>query len=195
MTKTILTPEESLLLITKTIQDTKTKFTEKGHLFIFWGVLTTIASLSHFVLAQFELYNFIGYAYLLMPLGAIYAFVSEHRNKKKNNIPKTIIENILMVQVIILTANFMILGFLFREQLGENMTTVFLIFLALLTTLTGVSIKFKPVIIGGISLNLLAFVPYFIDWHYHPLIFTAAAVTGLIIPGILLNKNNRKEHV
>ena len=41
-----------------------------------------------------------------------------------------------------------------------------------------------------LSLNLLAFVPYFIDWHYHPLIFTAAAVTGLLIPGILLNKYN-----
>ena len=195
MDKTTLTPEESLLLITKTIQDTKTKFTEKGHQFIFWGVLTIIASLTHFVLAQFELYNFIGYAYLLMPLGAIYAFASERKNKKKNNIPKTIIESILMVQAIILTANFMILGFLFREQLGENIVTVFLIFLALLTILTGVSIKFKPIIIGGISLNLLAFAPYFIDWHYHPLIFTAAAVTGLIIPGILLNKNNRKENV
>ncbi len=35
-----LTPEESLLLITKTIEETKQRFKENGHIFILWGSIT-----------------------------------------------------------------------------------------------------------------------------------------------------------
>ena len=32
-----ITPEESLLLITKTIEETKKRFKENGHIIILWG--------------------------------------------------------------------------------------------------------------------------------------------------------------
>jgi hypothetical protein len=34
-----ITPEESLLLITKTIEETKQRFKENGHIIILWGTI------------------------------------------------------------------------------------------------------------------------------------------------------------
>jgi hypothetical protein len=89
----------------------------------------------------------------------------------------------------------MILGFLFRNKLGEAGAPVFLILFALFFILTGISIKFKPIIIGGILLNLMGFAAFYINGQYHGLIMATGAVIAMIIPGILLNRANRNEHV
>ena len=39
MDKTTLAPEESLLLITKTIEETKKRFEKNGHIIVLWGCL------------------------------------------------------------------------------------------------------------------------------------------------------------
>ena len=195
MEKTMLTPEDSLLLITKTIEETKQRFKENGHLIIFWGVLMFIVTLSQYILIRLELYEIHWYPNFLYPLGAIYTFIYGWKAYKKNNLPKTIIGNILWAMAWLLGVNFMILGFFFSHKLGEVIAPVFLIFLALFVFTSGISIKFKPLIIGGIILNLIAFTAFFIDFQYHPLIMSIGSVIALIIPGILLNKENKKENV
>jgi len=44
-----ITPEESLLLITKTIEETKQRFQENGHIIILWGCLTFMVFFSQYV--------------------------------------------------------------------------------------------------------------------------------------------------
>ncbi len=58
MKSSALTPEESLLLITKTIEETKERFKENGHVFVFWGTLMLIVIGSQFILSILELYKF-----------------------------------------------------------------------------------------------------------------------------------------
>ena len=55
MEKTELTPEQSLLLITKTIEQTKERFKENGHIFVFWGTLMLIVIGSQFMLSLLKL--------------------------------------------------------------------------------------------------------------------------------------------
>ena len=95
----------------------------------------------------------------------------------------------------LLGANYMILGFFFGETLGGHLIPVFLIIYAFWCIINGVSIGFKPLIIGGILLNLFGFAAFHINWQYQPLMFTAGAIVALIIPGILLNKNKKQENV
>jgi hypothetical protein len=196
MDKTTLTPEESLLLIAKTIDETKKRFEENGHIIILWGILTFTVFLSQYILVLMGLYKVfdIIWTTILFPLGAIYTFIYVRKNVKKKNLPKTIIARIIGTMGWAIGANLMILGFIFRHQLGQAIAPVFLILLALLIIITGTSIKFKPLIIGGVLLNLIGLGTFFLNMDYHGLSMMLGSVVGLIIPGILLNKA-KKEHV
>ena len=195
MDKTMLTPEESILLIAQTIQDTKNKFREIAFIYIFWGIMMFVVTISQFVLIRLGHANMTGLPCFLYLIGGTILLIHYWKLEKKNKWPKTIIGNILAALGTVLGMNFMILGFFFWDKLGDSFAPIFIIFLAFWTIISGVAIKFKPLIISGIVLNLIAFATFNIHWHYHPLCMTLAAVIGLIIPGILLEKERRQENV
>jgi hypothetical protein len=194
MEKTTFTPEESLLLITKTIEETKDRFKENGRIFIFWGTLTFIVFGSQLILSLLELYKFTMYPVYLFPLGGIYMFYIWKEEKKKNK-PKTIIGNIIGNLGWVVGMNLLIMGFFFSSKLGEAMAPVFLILFALFIIVCGLSIKFKPLTIGGVLLNLIGLGSFFLDRDYHGFSMMLGAVVGYIIPGLLLNIARRKENV
>jgi len=194
MKSSTLTPEESLLLISKTIEETKERFKENGHIFIFWGTLTLIVIGSQFILSLLELYKFTLYPNYLYPLGGVYMIYIWIKEKKKN-MPKTIIGNILGNLGWIIGMNLMIMGFFFSGHLGEAIAPVFLILLALMIIVGGLSIKFRPLSIGGVLVNLIGLGSFFLDRDYHGFSMMLGSVVGLIIPGVLLNYARRKENV
>ncbi len=195
MDKTTLTPEDSFLLITKTIAETKERFKENGHILVFWGILILIVIGSQFILSLLEIYKFTMYPVYLYPLVGggymIYIWI----NEKKKNMPETIVGNILKSIGWIVGMNLMTLGFFFSDQLGEAIAPVFLILLAIMIFVSGLSIKFRPLTIGGILVNLIGLGSFFLDRDYHGFSMMLGAVAGLIIPGILLNYVRRKENV
>ena len=194
MKNSTLTPEQSLLLITKTIEETKERFKENGHILVFWGILMLIVIGSQFILSLLELYKFTMYPVYLYPLGGVYMIYIWIKEKKKN-MPKTIIGNILGNIGWIIGMNLMIMGFFCSGQLGEAMAPVFIILLALMSIVCGLSINFKPLTIGGILVNLIGLGSFFLDRDYHGFSMMLGAVVGLIIPGILLNIARRKAYV
>lgn len=194
MDNTTLTPEESLLLITKIIEETKKRFSENGRIIVFWGILMFVVTMSQFILYRLEYYKIHWYPAFLYPLGAIYMGIHVWREYKKKNVPKTLIGNILGKMGWLLGANLLILGFFFSHKVGDAGAPVFLILLALFIFLAGISIKFKPLIISGIVLNLFAFAAFYVHDHYLYLIMAIGSF-ALTIPGILLNIHKRKENV
>jgi hypothetical protein len=197
MDKTTLTPEESLLLITKTIEETKQRFKENGHIFILWGSITfSVFFLQYFFVLTglYKLFDII-WTTILFPLGAIYTFIYIRKNVKKKNTPNTIIGRIVGTMGWTMFLNIMILSYFFRQQLGDALGPIFLVILALFIIVTGASIKFKPLLIGGILLNIIGLGSFFISRDYHGLSMMLGGLVGLIIPGILLNRADRKENV
>ena len=196
MAKSKLTPEESLLLISKTIEETKRRFEENGHIIILWGVITFTVFFSQYIFSLTGLYRKfdIIWTTVLFPLGAIYTVIYFRKNIKKN-MPRTLLTRVIQTMGWAMGMNLLILGFLFRQQLGDAMAPVFIILLALSMIVTGASIKFKPLFIGGLLLNIIGFCTFFLDRDYHGFSLMLGAVIGLIIPGILLNKARRKENV
>jgi hypothetical protein len=194
MENSTLTPEQSLLLITKTIEETKERFKENGHILVFWGILMLIVIGSQLILSLLELYKFTMLPVYLYPLGGVYMIYIWIKEKKKN-MPKTIIGNILGNIGWIIGMNLLIMGFFCSGQLGEAMAPVFIILLALMSIVAGLSINFKPLTIGGILVNLIGLGSFFLDRDYHGFSMMLGAVVGLIIPGVLLNYARRKENV
>ena len=197
MDKTILTPEESLLLISKTIKETKQRFKDNGHIIILWGVLMFTVFFSQYIFSITGLYKKfdIIWTVILFPLGAIYTFIYIRKTVKKKNLPKTLLSRVIETMGWTMGLNLMILGFLFGKQLGDAMAPIFLIFLALSMIVMGASIEFKPLFIGGLLLNLIGFCTFYLARDYHGFSMMLGAIVGLIIPGILLNKARRKENV
>lgn len=197
MDKTTLTPEESLLLITQTIEETKQRFQENGHIIVLWGSITfSVVFLQYF----FELVGLhkkfdIIWTCILFPLGAIYTYIYTRRKIKKNNTPKTILGITIEAMGWVVGMNLMILGFIFGDHLGNALAPILLILLAMMIIVIGITIKFKPITIGGILLNLIGFGTFLINPAYYGFSVMLGSVVGLIIPGILLNNARRKNHV
>jgi len=195
MKSSTLTPEESLLLITKTIEETKDRFKENGHIFIFWGTLMLIVIGSQFILSLLELYKFTMFPVFLYPVGAIYTGIYVWQDYKKNNTPKSFIGSIIGTMGWVVGMNLMTMGFLFSDQLGDALAPIFIILLAMMIIVSGVTIKFKPLIIGGVLMNLIGLGSFLLERDYQGFSMMAGAVVAFIIPGILLNNSRKKKNV
>lgn len=191
------TPEESLLLISKTIEETKKRLQENGHIIILWGSLTFIVFFSQYVFELLGLHKKfdIVWTCVLFPLGAIYTFIYTRRKIKKNNIPKTVLGITIEAMGWVVGMNLMILALIFSDHLGKALAPIILILLAMFIIVIGISIKFKPITIGGILLNLIGFGTFLVHPKYYGFCLMLGAVVGLIIPGIMLNKAEKKEYV
>lgn len=197
MKKTTLTPEESLLLITKTIDETKKRFEDNGHIIILWGVITFTVFFSQYLFSLTGLYKKfdIIWTTILFPLGAIYTFIYYRKTVNKRNLPKTLLSRVIRTMGWTMGMNLMVLGFLFRQQLGDAMAPVFIILLASSMIVMGASIEFKPLFFGGLLLNLIGFCTFWLARDYQGFSLMAGAIVGLIIPGILLNNARRRKNV
>ncbi|MCK5823755.1 MAG: hypothetical protein KAG95_07110 [Bacteroidales bacterium] len=184
-----LTPEKSLELITQVINEAKTKFEENGFIYVFWGALVSIASISQFVLLKNEYYNINYYPYFLMPIGAIYTwyYFSKKKKSKKNQISR-----IVSIAWVILSLNMMILGFFFGPMLKENLIPVILILLSVGTMISGVTIKSKLILFSGIIINISALICFNLEWIYQPLAMGILSVITFLIPGVILMIQNNK---
>lgn len=179
-----LSPEESFELITHVIAQARNKFEENGFVYMFWGVLIAIASIGQFVLLKNEFYSINYYPYFLLPFGGIYTgyyFYKKEKNTKQNQISK-----IVSYTWIALSINMMILGFLFSPLLKENLIPVILLLLSLGILISGVSINSRLLLFSGMFINLSAFLCFYIDWAYQPLLMGIVSIIAVLIPGILL---------
>ena len=191
------TPEESLLLISKTIEETKKKIQENGHIIVLWGSLIFLVIFSQYVLELLGLHKKfdIVWTCILFPLGAIYTFFYIRRKTKKNNIPKTVLGTVIGAMGWLFGLNVFLLAAVFGDHIGNALAPVMMILLAITIMVIGLSIKYKPLIIGGIALNLLAFGTFLVDPKYYGFSIMLGAVIGLIIPGIILNIAKKRENV
>ena len=179
-----LSPEKSFELITQVITQARNKFEENGFIYMFWGALITITSISQFILLKNEYYDINWYPYLLMPIGSIYTgiYFSKRKGKSKQNL----ISKITSALWIVLTFNLLILGALFSSYLKQNLVPIILILLAIGLIVSGTSMRSKLLLYSGILINISAFVCFYLDWIYHPLLMSIVSILAFFIPGLLL---------
>jgi len=102
-----------------------------------------------------------------MPIGAIYSSI--YFSKKKKN-KQNLISKIVSALWIVLSINMMFLGFLFANNLKENLIPIILILLSIGTIVSGTSIKSKLLLYSGIFIGLSAFLGFYLECIYQPLL-------------------------
>jgi len=188
-----LTPEKSLEIITQVINEARTKLEENGFIYVFWGVLTAIASISQFILLKNEYYDINYYPYFLMPLGGIYTGYYFYRKgkAKPNQIGK-----IVSVAWVTISLNIMILAFAFSYILQEHLTPIILILLGIGLFISGGAIKSRLIIVSGILINISGYICFNLKWINHSLLMCIVSIIAILIPGIILMiEHKRKKNV
>lgn len=201
------TPEQSLEIIARSIEESRERMLKNaGQPLIRWGVLVLATSLAVSALWYFTGSPLWTLLYFLM---AIVGFTQEHfMGKKRESVPvgfvgKTI--DYVWTTFAIFAMSFPLLlslffGFLvfFPPHSGPISIDVPITgFIALVmgfsTTISGFVLKNKWIIAGGIMSGLGGLIAdHFIAGGFEILIIAVIAIVGLIIPGLMVNLENRK---
>ncbi|UCH15733.1 MAG: hypothetical protein JSV22_07140 [Bacteroidales bacterium] len=193
MDKKILTPEESFDLINKAISNFKMNYKESGKSFLLWGWMICLACFSHFIIFKIlqskEAYEHMGlfslgnWIVFMLTALIIQLFMQRKINKDKKVIShvEKYINNLWWV----IAASTVVATFL-CIKLEIIPPPLFLLIGGIATTITGLVIKFKPVIFGGLSFFLFSIASTLVSNENTLIIVGVAVICGYLIPGYLL---------
>src|SRR4030042_3647898 len=186
-----LTPEESFSIINKAIANFKLNYRETAKVFILWGWVLAIASLSNFIILKIlysreasigllSLFNWA--AYIL--IGFIIMLFMEHKinkDKKVFSYLESYFKNLWSV-----TVASVFIATLLCIKMEINPPAIMLLIAGIATTTSGLLIKYRPLIIGGMTFFIFSLAETFVYNEYISLIVFAAIICGYLIPGYLL---------
>ncbi|MBS1627575.1 MAG: hypothetical protein JSR09_06740 [Bacteroidetes bacterium] len=210
-----LNPQESLQLITETIQKAKGGFHETGVSAILWGSVVSIAGLVSFVEVYFNFY--IGFDIWLIVLAAIIPqiFISIKENKNKKVIAHdekfldatwmvygiSIFALIFYINIVPGVSEQMITHYdnsqLFTKNITTNELTIwkpyifsqsslYLILFSIPTLVTGIARKFKPMLLGGLFCLVFFITSCYTTNLWDMLLLALAGIFNWLIPGLIL---------
>jgi hypothetical protein len=188
-----LNEKESLELISQMIRNSRLKLEDgNGIPFLIWGYTTFFVSLLVFLLVNTtgDYHNF-WFWFLIPVIGSTGMFISRKSIvKHARNFIDRVIGNIWFVTGI---AAFLISFCAIYFQI-PILTTMFLI-MGMGTALTGLVIKFRPLIISGFIGMASCIVPFIIQGNEQIIVFGVIYLAMMVIPGHILNYKGKKKDV
>lgn len=183
-----LTPQESLNVIAEAITKTKENFQENSFGFLLWGWLIATASIACFILHQYTQFQ---YYFIPFPILAAIGIISTIIFLKRKNSASTLSYTSYFINKMwtVLGLGFITVVFINVSQ-GNMPFTYTLLIAGIGTLISGLVMKFQPLVIGGILFLASAIASIYISDDYKPLLHGIAVVTGYLIPGYLL-KNSK----
>ena len=185
------TPEESFAIIDKAIANFKMNYKESGNIFLLWGWILALASFSSFIILRIlhskEAYESMGLFSLgnwgvFIVIGFIIFFFMQRRINKDKKV-YSYLESYIKYLWIVTAASF-IIATLICIKLEINPPPIMLLIAGLATTTSGLLIKFRPVIIGGMAFFIFSIAASFVLNEYISIITGVAIICGY--PGYFL---------
>lgn len=192
---------QSLEIISEMIHKARNQFSENGHLYLVWGWVVFICALAQYLLLNVFNYERHYLVWTVTLVVVLYQIIYLARNKRSTTV-KTYTHDIIgyvwLVFVILMFLQGVIFGFILGGTYYKAMNPGLLVLYGMPTFLSGVILRFRPLVFGGISCWILAIAAAFVPVHYHPVFLSAAVLVAWIIPGYLLRqrhvKNNRSDY-
>jgi len=182
-----MTGEESLKIITDMIQKTRCNIKHGSFHLLLWGWLILICSLGDYLIRQFTAFEKSYLVWWLTIPAVIVSMIYGFSKGRKQSL-YTYTDRVYMWtwMAAIPTAAIMII-LLVGNQVNFIGSFMLLLF-ALPTFMSGIMIKFKPLIFGGICFWVLALAGHFSGPHFESLSIPLAMLMGYLIPGYILRK-------
>jgi len=215
-----LTERQSLQIITEMIQKAKANYHTSGASAILWGSVVAIAGLVSFAERQWGFS--IGFDIWLIVLAAIipqvFIRIREKRSKRVVGYEEALMDAIWLVYAIGLFALIFYLNIVpgitekffagqGRQLLTKDLATgrletlhpfvpsaasLLLILYGIPTLITGIGMKFRPMLIGGILCYVYFVISCFTTTPFDYLLNGLAAITNWLIPGLILRHRASK---
>ena len=188
-----LTPEESFTIINKAISNFKMNYRENAKIFLLWGWILTAAGISNFIILRMlqskEAYELMGpYSLgnwaLFALVGFIFMFILLRKLNRKRKVYSHLDSYFNKLWQV--TAASFFVGTFICIRMGIIPPPIMLLIAGLATTVSGLFIRFKPLVIGGISFFLFSMAATFVNNEYIALLTSAAIACGYLIPGYFL---------
>jgi len=192
-----ITGSESIQIIQNMINTAKNQFSENGFLYLLWGWVVFICSIGHFILLNVVKYEY-HYMIWLLTWAAVIFQMFYLRKKSKEAKVKTYAEDIVkyvwITFVILMFLVGVILGILMGKDYYKHMYPLFLVLYGMPTFLSGIILRFKPLVVGGIACWVLAVPASQLSYDYQLLVLALSVAIAWIVPGYLLQKKYKKEN-
>ncbi len=189
----IQTTEESLRIITEMISKTKVNIRQSSFHLLFWGWLIFFCSLSEYLLLKLTDFSSPWYVwYLVIPgvfVSMIYGFIKGRKERVY-----TYATNLYVWTWIAFMASAIVL-FIIIWGRWELFASLILAMAALPTFISGIIIKFRPLLIGAVIFWILALIARFGGHDIASLAVPVAMLAGYLIPGYMLKKQAGYETV
>ena len=188
-----LTPEESLRIIQKSISNSRKNMREGSFYYLLWGWALILASLANYFLIRYligqERYDDIMLMSLLawgvfIIVAMIIQFVYQSRVSKRERVVTHLDRYITIVWI---TAGLLmgLMAFL-SLKLDAYPTPFILGVTAMATAVSGLMLRFRPLVIGAVIFLAAAVISSFMRGTDQLLVFAVAMALGYLIPGYII---------
>jgi hypothetical protein len=189
--KEISSAEESLEIIETMITKAKNTVADNSFLFLLWGWLVFIASVTQFILRVLFNYSHHYYTWALLFI-ALFISIFRHKKKSTKSGSKTYIDFIIENLWICIILSYILFTIIFFRIGWEHSYTFYIFLMSLGCFLTGKLLNFYPLVTGSIICGFLVLLSTFISYNYDILICGLAIMVSYIIPGHLLRLRFKK---
>ena len=182
----MMTGEESLKIITDMINKTKVDIRQGSFHLLFWGWLIVFCSLTEYLLFKFTGYATPWYIWFMVVPGIIISLAYGFIKGRKSTVRTYAAMLYVWTWISFLFAS-IVLFILLSDRMG-SFGPYILTVAAIPTFISGFILKFKPLIIGGVSFWIFALIGHFGGHDLAALSVPVAMLTGYLIPGYLLKR-------
>ena len=184
-TEQTLTPNESLEIIGKMVDQARFNFSKHSFYFIMWGVLLLSAAVFEIVSKHLGFLEFFwaGWPIAGMVGGLLSTFQSRKISKQLKH--ETHIDRMYgLIWVFYFVTLFVMLLALVRNHMEPS--GYIMVMTGLPTILTGKLIRFKPLVFGGVSFWIFGTLALFVLPEFATPLFIVSMITGYLIPGFMM---------
>lgn len=178
-----LTAQQSLNIITSMIQQAKGNVQKNSFHFLLWGWVVVLANLGMYTLSRMD-YNYPFIVWLITIPAWIMSFYVEYNRRKVERICTHYDLIHLALWIGFGICIFTVIGFGYK--LNFQINPLILTISSVPTFLSGILIRFKPLMIGGIAFWIFGVIGFLTPMENQPLVGAVAFFCGYLIPAYML---------
>jgi hypothetical protein len=178
-----LDPLQNLKIILDVISKTKEDIKSYSFLYLLWGWLIATASFLFFTLHTFTSFKLFFIPFPILVFIGILITIVDIRYKQHAS--ETYLAFFIKNLWIVLGCGFILVVFINVVQQYPPFTYTLLIG-GIGTLVSGLTLRFKPLIAGGTLFFIFSVASVFVNEKYHPLLQGIAVISGYLVPGYFL---------
>jgi hypothetical protein len=184
----LMTERESLELIASMINKAKNNFSERGLLYLIWGWVILFCCITSFVGAHIFHNDKVYFVWLIVYLVIIFQILYIRRTRRSQKSKTYTGEINAFVWIVFTICLILVIYICNMFHRYEIINPMLLVLYGMPTFLSGIILKFKPLVIGAVVCWVLAAISPFINMDFQVLLIAIAVVAAWIIPGYLLKQ-------